>query len=134
MVMKTLLDTNAYSELKRGHEGVAMLVRRSTQLFFSPVVAGELLHGFRAGSKFEENAEQLRLFLASPYVTVSPVTLHTAERFARITSLLRKKGTPIPTNDIWIAAQAMETGADLISFDEHFSRIDGLAWVRPASA
>jgi tRNA(fMet)-specific endonuclease VapC len=129
--MKVLLDTSAYSELKRGHPGVASIVRRSSWIFFSPVVAGELLHGFRRGSRHEENALALRSFLGNPYVSLVPVTLVTAERFALIAFLLRSKGTPIPTNDIWIAAQALETGADLVSFDDHFRHVDGLAWLRP---
>ena len=60
-----------------------------------------------------------------------PVTSVTAERFGRIAAALRATGRPSPTNDIWIAAQAMETGADLISFDKHYGHVDGLAWVSP---
>jgi tRNA(fMet)-specific endonuclease VapC len=70
-------------------------------------------------------------FLASPYVELLPVSWTTAERFGRIASALRAKGRLIPTNDIWIAAHAMETGADLLSFDEHYGHVDGIAWVRP---
>jgi tRNA(fMet)-specific endonuclease VapC len=58
------------------------------------------------------------------------VTITKADRFARIAAALRAKGKPIPTNDIWIAAQAMESGAELLSFDEHYSSFDGLAWRR----
>jgi tRNA(fMet)-specific endonuclease VapC len=72
---------------------------------------------------------ELDAFLENPYVSVLPVTLTTAERFARIATTLRAKGKPIPTNDIWVAAHAMETGAELLSFDSHFGAIDGLAWV-----
>lgn len=60
-----------------------------------------------------------------------PVTRTTADRYARIALALKRKGRPIPTNDIWIAAHAMETGADLVSYDEHFAAVDGLVWVRP---
>jgi len=62
------------------------------------------------------------------------VTFVTAERFGRIAAALREKGRGIPTNDIWIAAHAMETGADLVSFDTHFGEIDGLVWVDPSAA
>lgn len=58
-----------------------------------------------------------------------PVSLVTADRFGRIAAALRARGRPIPTNDIRIAAHAMETGADLLSFDARFSEVDGLAWV-----
>ena len=69
------------------------------------------------------------MFVENPYVSLVYVTLTTADRFARIAAALRAKGRPIPTNDIWIAAHAMETGAELLSFDDHFESIDGLAWV-----
>lgn len=125
--MRALLDTNAYSALKRGHGGVAALVRRSDEVLFSTVVAGELLYGFRNGTKFASNRRDLDAFLASPFVTLVPVSLTTADRFSRIVIGLRAKGKPIPTNDIWIAAQAMETGAELVSLDHHFEWVDGLA-------
>ena len=60
------------------------------------------------------------------FVPVGPVT---ADRYSRIMSSLRAKGTPIPTNDVWIAGHAMETGADLVSADSHFERVDQVVWV-----
>jgi tRNA(fMet)-specific endonuclease VapC len=90
-------------------------------------VAGELQFGFRSGSRYAHNLKTLEAFLANPYVELLPVTWTTAERFGRIAVALRAKGRPIPTNDIWIAAHAMETGADLLSFDEHYSLVDGIA-------
>lgn len=57
------------------------------------------------------------------------MTFTTADRFGRIAAALRAKGKPIPQNDIWIAAHAMETGADLLSFDRHFEAVEGLALV-----
>jgi len=131
--MRVLLDTNAYSALKRGHPELVELVRRSQEVLLSTVVAGELLYGFRCGSRFARNLEELEEFAANAFVRVVPVTMTTADRFARIAVALRARGKPIPTNDIWIAAQAMESGAELLSFDEHFAAIDGLAW-RPLPA
>ena len=128
--MRLLLDTDAYSALKRGHPDTCDLVRRSDEVLLSTVVAGELLHGFRCGSRFERNRQELDQFIASPFVTVIPVTMGTADRFSRVAATLRRRGTPIPTNDIWVAAQAMETGADLLSFDRHYEAVDGLAWRR----
>ena len=127
--MKVLLDTNAYSALRRGHELVADRVRNAEEVLVSIVVVGELLFGFRNGSRYEENAQALRAFLDDPNVRVLPVTWDTADQFGSISALLRKKGRPIPTNDIWIAAHAMEAGADLLSSDPHFGHIDGLPWV-----
>lgn len=131
--MRILLDTDAYSQLKRGHVRVSQLVRMAESLCFSPVVAGELLYGFRHGDRFEYNLAELRQFLASSFVTMVPVTLVTSDRYSRIALALKKKGKPLPVNDIWIAAQALETGADLLSFDRHFLHIDGLAWTDPSA-
>jgi tRNA(fMet)-specific endonuclease VapC len=131
--VKVLLDTDAYSQLKRGHPGVADLVRRSEAIVFSPIVAGELLYGFRHGDRFAQNVDELRQFLDSDYVVLAPVTLVTVDRYSRIALALKRKGRPLSVNDIWIAAHALETGSDLVSFDRHFGEIDGLAWVDPAS-
>ena len=125
--MKRLLDTNAYVAIKRNHEGVANLVRDSSELVFSIIVVGELLFGFRNGSRFERNMKELDEFLADSRVRTLAVTRDTADRFGRIAAALRRAGTPIPTNDIWIAAQAFESGAELVTFDEHFRAVAGLA-------
>ena len=130
--MTLLLDTNAYSAIARGHPEVVDLVQRAATLLLPAVVVGELLGGFRQGSRYNENLADLRRFLDGPRVRLAPVSWTTADRYARIYTALRAKGTPIPTNDMWIAAQALETGADLLSFDPHFGHIDGLAWICPA--
>jgi tRNA(fMet)-specific endonuclease VapC len=129
--MKLLLDTNAYAALMRGHAGVAARVRRAEQILLSAVVAGELIFGFRNGSRYEENMQEFMEFLDNRYVVLLPVSFTTADRFGRITSLLRRKGKALPSNDIWIAAHAMESGAELLSSDRHFEWIDGLVWTRP---
>ncbi|MBI3466503.1 MAG: type II toxin-antitoxin system VapC family toxin [Planctomycetes bacterium] len=124
-----LLDTDAYSALMRGHPVVAARVRETDRVLLSTIVVGELLFGFRCGTRYERNERDLAMFSRNPYVALVPATWVTAERFGRIAAALRAKGKPIPTNDIWIAAHAMETGADLLSFDHHYRDIDGLAWV-----
>jgi len=127
--VKVLLDTNAYSALRRGQELVVEQVRRSEEVLLSMIVIGELLFGFRNGSRYEENAQDLQTFVQDPHVRLLTLTWETTDWFGRISAELRKKGRPIPTNDIWIAAHTMEAGADLISSDPHFSYIDGLPWV-----
>jgi tRNA(fMet)-specific endonuclease VapC len=126
LAVKRLLDTNAYVELLKGNPEVAGLVRSAEQLVFSMVVVGELLFGFRNGNRYEKNLALLDEFLNQPWVDLQLVTRTTADRFGRIAAALRKAGTPIPTNDIWIAAHAFETGAELISFDRHFESVRGL--------
>ncbi len=127
--MRILLDSNAYSQLKRGHCRVAEVVRMAEEVLLSAIVIGELLYGFRRGSLFERNVAELNSFLDNTYVSFVTVGLTTADRYSRIATSLRAKGRPIPTNDVWIAAQAMETGADLVSADRHFEHVDGLAWI-----
>ncbi len=130
--MKLLLDTDAYSAFMRGHADVVSRVRRTERVLLSAVAMGELLFGFRVGSRYERNLALLDAFLDSPYVELLSVTRTTADRFGRIAAALRVKSTPIPTNDMWIAAHAMEAGAELLSFDGHYRHVDGVAWVRPA--
>ena len=127
--MKILLDSSAYSHLKRGDRRIVEIVRGSEEILLSTIVIGELLYGFRKGSRLERNLHELHGFLSSPYVTVMAVGFTTADRYARIAASLRAKGRPIPANDIWIAAHALEAGADLVSYDRHFDQIDGLALV-----
>jgi tRNA(fMet)-specific endonuclease VapC len=128
--VRVLLDTNAYTALMAGRGATASRVRASEGVVLSSVVLGELLFGFRNGSRYDWNRARLDAFVATRHVTVVPVTLATAERFGLVAAQLRRRGTPIPTNDIWIAAHAMETGATLLSFDAHFERVDGLLWTR----
>ncbi len=127
--MRILLDSNAYSNLKRGHRRVAEIVRNSERIVMPHVVIGELFYGFRNGSRTDRNTRELHAFLDNPYVSVAATNLTTADRYARIAAALRARGRQIPTNDIWIAAHTMETGADLVSFDRHFDHVEGLAWI-----
>lgn len=129
--MKILLDTSAYSDLARGHPSLSERVRQAEAVLLSAVVAGELMGGFRRGTRFQENLVGLQRFLAQPRIHLLPVTWITAERYGRIYAALRGRGKPIPTNDMWIAAHAMETGAELLSSDPHFQYIEGLAWTDP---
>lgn len=124
--MKLLLDTNAYSAFMRGREEIVAQVRRSEAVVMSSVVIGELFFGFRHGTRMNENMALFDDFLAQPLVEWLPVTLTTADRYARIAAALRRKGQPIPSNDLWIAAHTLESGADLITYDQHFDAIDGL--------
>ena len=131
---RVLLDTNAYSDLRRGAPDVANAVRQASEIVFSPVVAGELFYGFRRSSRCNENVRDLQEFLRSPHVTLLPVTLTTADRFGRVVESLRLRGRPIPTNDAWIAAQALEHGATVLSRDSHFGLVEGVVWMDPSDS
>lgn len=123
---KALLDTSAYAALLGGDERVLEALADTSQVFMSIFVLGELWAGFRGGRKERENCGRLEAFLAKPSVSVLDATRDTAEIFGRIKDGLRRVGKPIPINDVWIAAHAMEHGAEVITLDRHFSIIPGL--------
>lgn len=124
---RLLLDTSAYSAYLRGHEPVGADVRRAEELIFNPIVLGELLAGFRKGGRYESNLETLRQFLASPRSRWVPLDDETGDRYSIILDTLRRAGTPIPSNDVWIAASAMQHGLRLLTTDPHFRRIPQVA-------
>lgn len=127
-----VLDTNACPAIKRGNAEVASIVRDAAEVALPAVVVGELFYGFRRGSRFAKNLQELKAFLARPRVRFLPVPFVAADRYGRIAAQLRDKDRPIPSNDIRIAAQTMECGGALISADAHFGNIHGLAWTRTA--
>lgn len=124
--MKILLDTSAYVAFKLNNEEIVEVITSSDEIIFSPVVMGELLYGFRNGTKYKQNMDELNQFLSHEIVELSKIGDITSDRYSRIAQQLKSNGTPIPTNDIWIAAQAMEHGAELITCDNHFEKIAGL--------
>jgi tRNA(fMet)-specific endonuclease VapC len=121
--MNVLLDTSAYSAMRRGDQAILDVMRRSATVAVSPVVLGELYSGFRAGNRWAENTAQLTQFLSKPSVRVLNITEETALRYAEVDVYLRKKGRPIPRNDVWIAAVALEHGLQLLTLDGHFREI-----------
>ena len=126
--MKIMLDTSAYVGFKRNAVEAVEIIVKAELIIFSPVVMGELMFGFRNGTRFKENMDDLDRFLKHEVVDLLPIGKITSDRYSRIAVKLRQQGTPIPTNDIWIAAQAMEQGAELITSDHHFDKINGLVY------
>lgn len=123
---KVLLDTNAYTRLLLGDKAVLEVLGRADTVFMSIFVLGELYAGFRGGKREPENRSQLDDFLRRPTVRVLTATLETSDIFGAIKHRLRSAGTPIPINDVWIAAHATESGSRLVSYDRHFSQVAGL--------
>ena len=126
--MKIMLDTTAYVGFKRNSAETVDTILQAEQIFFSAVVLGELMFGFRNGTRFEENMGDLNRFLNHEAVELVQIGKITSDRYSRIAAQLKRQGTPIPTNDIWIAAQTMEHGAELITSDQHFERVSGLVY------
>lgn len=121
-----LIDTNAYVAFKQGVMSIVEVIKHAEIISISPVVLGELLSGFECGNKAKKNRDELQEFLTSSRVKVFPITSDTANFYAQVYSSLKRKGKPIPTNDLWIAAQTLENGCVLCSYDKHFDQIDGL--------
>ncbi|MDQ1333753.1 MAG: hypothetical protein QG552_703 [Thermodesulfobacteriota bacterium] len=127
---RVLIDTNIYSLAMRGDIDVVNALRKIDLIGFSAISIGELLSGFKGGSRESTNREELNLFLDSPRVVVHPIDEGTADFYASILNNLKTSGTPIPTNDIWIAAVSFQHGYRLFSKDNHFNLIPGLVQLR----
>ena len=123
-VTRLFLDTSAYSALLRGDARVRDALRQASEIRINPVVLGELLAGFLRGRRRQKNEEELRLFLASPRVAIVPIDEQTAERYALVLTSLRRRGKPIPSNDLWIAASAAQHGLRVLTLDAHFLEVE----------
>ncbi len=121
-----LLDTNAYTKLLTGDTSVLNAVASAEVVFMSIFVLGELFAGFKGGSKNVKNRNTLKKFLLKPTVKILNATSETAEIFGAVKNALKKAGTPLPINDVWISAHAMETGSLIITYDQHFKKIPGI--------
>ena len=120
------IDTNAYIAFKRGENAIVAVLQYAPCIIVCATVLGELLGGFAAGQRESVNRSELSQFLNVPRVKVVPSTAATADLYALVYATLRRKGKPIPTNDLWIAASSLEHGAALLTLDAHFQNIDGL--------
>jgi tRNA(fMet)-specific endonuclease VapC len=133
-VSRLLLDTSAYSAMRRGDSRLRAPLAQATEVIVTPVVLGELLCGFKKGAREPENRRSLQDFLDSPRVRTLSVDAETAERYAAIWDYLRRQGTPMPPNDLWIAASAAQHGLKLLTTDEHFRRVPQVLveWIEPS--
>jgi predicted nucleic acid-binding protein len=123
---KILVDTNFYVAFKRKQPSAVDLLRQVEFIGMSTVVLGELLAGFRCGSRETENRRELDQFLESSRTEILDIDEATADFYAEVFRALKAKGRPIPTNDLWIAASTLRHGLALATLDEHFRHIDGL--------
>jgi tRNA(fMet)-specific endonuclease VapC len=125
-VKKIVLDTNAYARLLTGDDDVLGAISSAETLYMSVFVLGELYAGFAAGAKKGENKDTLQRFLMKPAVKILNATAETAEVFGQVKFNLKRSGTPLPINDVWIASHALETGSVVVTYDIHFKSIPGL--------
>ena len=120
------IDTNRLSDFFRGEESVKHLLRLPRQIFVPFIVVGELRAGFLCGAKSLENEKALVRFFSSSRVEILYLNEDTTHHYARLFHQLRSQGTPIPTNDLWIAALCIQHDLPLISRDQHFSKVPQL--------
>lgn len=118
-----LVDTSAYSSFMRGSEAAVGAIRRAEALVFTPIVLGELKAGFLRSARRVENERELEEILGSRRTRTVQLDEETADRYAVIHADLRRVGTPVPTNDLWIAASAMQHGLRVLTADSHFLKI-----------
>ena len=115
-----ILDSNAIIALLDGNKAVARMLENVQQVLVPAIVCGEIDAGAQGDTKRERaTREAFAAFLEMEQVAVLPVMRKTGEFYARVFSFLKSAGTPIPTNDIWLAAAVLETGGLLITTDRH---------------
>jgi tRNA(fMet)-specific endonuclease VapC len=123
---KIILDTNCYTAYLAGDPKIFQVLNEAKITFMSIFVLGELYAGFKGGTREKENRSLLRKFLNKPSVIVVNASIETADLFGMVKDMLKQIGRPIPINDVWIAAHALECGAALVTRDRHFLNIPGL--------
>ena len=124
--MRIALDTDAYADAARGRERPQQLIRAATEICLPFIVLGELRAGFAVGSRGAKNEAGLAIFLQSPRARVLYADEQTTTHYARLFAYLRKNGTPVPTNDLWIAALVVQHDLALLSADAHFDLLPQL--------
>jgi tRNA(fMet)-specific endonuclease VapC len=126
MAVRLALDTNRYTDLCRGNASIVETVELADEVLLPFVVLGELLAGFAVGSQGPRNEAVLRRFLLKPGASVLYADDQTTHHYAALYRQLRKQGTPIPTNDMWIAALVLQHSLVLLARDTHFDALPQL--------
>jgi tRNA(fMet)-specific endonuclease VapC len=124
--MRLALDANRYTDLCRGADEVVTLVERAEAVLLPFIVLAELRAGFSAGTRGKENERVLRVFLMKPGVSVLFADEQTVQHYVAVFRQLRRQGTPIPTNDLWIAALVLQHDLVLCTRDRHFDHLPQL--------
>jgi tRNA(fMet)-specific endonuclease VapC len=125
--MKVALDANRYCDLCRGVAEVAERTAQAERVYLPLIVLGELRAGFQAGSRTRQNERILVRFLNSPRVRLLLPDEQTSFHYANLFAQLRRQATPVPTNDLWIAALVIQHGLTLLTRDAHFRQVPQLS-------
>ena len=129
MEVRLALDTNRYTDLCRGETSVVEAVEHADEVWLPFIVLGELRAGFAVGTQGPQNEAALRRFLVKPAVGVLYAAEPTTHHYSAVYRQLRKQGTPIPTNDMWIAALTLQHSLVLCARDAHFDALPQLSRV-----
>ena len=121
--MRILVDSNCYQDFCEGAPQAVHVIRRAAEIMIPFIVLGELRAGFACGTRSYKNEQTLTRFLNSPRVKQLFADEDTTHQYARLFKQLRKQGTPIPTNDLWIAALALQHDLLLFTRDKHFDHL-----------
>ena len=121
--MRVAVDTNRYVDFARGEPAAADVLENAEQVLVPLMVLGELRAGFAVGSKGARNEGGLRRFLLRAGVSVLCPDEQTTHHYATVYRQLRQQGTPVPTNDMWIAALVLQHGLALYARDAHFDHL-----------
>jgi predicted nucleic acid-binding protein len=124
--MKLVLDTSAYIAYGRGLEAVIVAMENASRIFMPVPALAELLSGFRKGTQFRANSARLARIAEQIGIEWIECDRAVAELYASVSDALRRKGRPIPTNDLWIAACCMSVDGTLLATDRHFLQVEGL--------
>ena len=124
--MRVALDTNRLTDLFQGDASLALFLGGCDEVWIPFVVLGEMKAGFYGGTRQIQNEALLSHFLSRETVAILYADRETAEQYARLFVQLKRAGTPVPDNDLWIAALAMEHDLALITRDRHFDYVPQL--------
>lgn len=124
--MILVIDTNAYSAFCQGNASVIGYLEKADEVIVPSIVAGELISGFLQGTRWDQNWRNFQEFLKQPGIRLQDPGMSGAEQYGLMVKSLKKAGTPVPTNDVWIAAIALSQGAGVLTRDSHFDHFPGL--------
>ncbi|MEQ8222681.1 MAG: type II toxin-antitoxin system VapC family toxin [Candidatus Eremiobacterota bacterium] len=119
-----LLDTNIIIALFNNEPSVMEKLLQAKEVFIPSIVCGELYYGANKSVQVTKNLE--RIDLLASIITVLTCNINTAKEYGLIKDLLRKKGKPVPENDIWIASIAKQYELTLVTRDKHFEEMENL--------
>lgn len=119
-----ILDTNAVSALFAGDQGIGQVLAGEQRLHLPSIVLGEYRYGILRSRHREHLGRLLETLVAASLVLA--VDAATAHRYATVREELRQQGTPIPENDVWIAALARQHTLPVVSRDRHFDQVQGV--------